>query len=230
MWPIDRKKGKKEKKEIRKKGIIIPAGGEFKLPLPPVRFDNGKCFILVNGKEQLIGEEGLIALIQVDCARPLKIKVFPDCKNRRLDAVEIIDVDDKKEYPKDGPQFKFVGLGAPTREDIIQHLKNIEQMIEKHIEELDKEIAEYNKRARRSAYRAVIALSIILPIQFYLIYIDTGIWRIVNIVSGIINIIGIFACIYIIKKTNERDIMIKNKNKDMIESLAMENVEIVKEK
>ena len=228
MWLFDRKKKKNIENKSMKNGIIIPAGGQLRLPLPAVRFDKDRCFMLINGQEQLIGEEGLTAVIKADGTRPIKIRISPDSKNRRLDAVEIIDVDDKKEYPKD-PQLQFVGLGAPlTTEEIVRHLKSMEQEIEKRIKELDKDMIKYTRRARRFGYIALIILLVIFPFQLYMAYVHIGISRFIDIILGIITIIGICADIYLLKRINTIDKTIKDKNKDVIDVSEMKNVELVK--
>ena len=223
MWSY--KKNRKNR-ENREKGIVINSGGTFKLPLPPVRFDRGKCFVLVNGKEILLDEDGFIVMVQVQNSRPLRIKIFPDFKNRTFNAIEIIDVDDHKEYPENEPKIVFSGLSRVTREDIEKYLVFLKQEIKR----LNEDMFKLNKRIRRTGYIVIIVLSIIVPIQLYFAYVSTGIWRYIYIALIMIGIACVYMNIWAIKRANKMDRSIKADNKeDVIESAEMNKAEIVKD-
>lgn len=228
MWSFNKKDREKDK-EKGIKGIIIPAGGELQLPLPPTRFDRDKCFMRINGKEELLEESGLIAEIKVDNAAPIRIKIFPDFKNRRLEAIEIIDAEDNKEYPKDGPRIQFAGISSTSMDTHIENIRRYTDMIEENI-------IESNRKYRRKSYILIITSSIVVIFQLYIAYIGIGMMRYINLILVMVGIAAIYISMATIGRINKIDRDIKanrntnNEKDNIIKSSEMKMADTVKEK
>lgn len=222
MWPSEKK--------INRKGITIAAGGEIQLPLPPIRFDGEKCFMWIDGKEEQIGEDGFIIEVRADNTRPVRVRISPDSKNRRLDVMEIIDTEDNGEYPKDGPKLQFAGLSSIS-------IDNYTENIKQHINVLGEDIIRSTYRQiKRRSYVLTIASLIAVVFQLYMAYTSTGIFRYINIVLVIAYIPILYLSILTIKRANEIDREIKTyrEKKDGKENAVkcpeMEKINIVREK
>ena len=215
MWPF-----RKNRKGIRGKGIIIPHGSTIQIPLPPVRFNNDECFIWIGGREEQLDENGFIIEIQANNTRPIRAKIFPDFKNKRLDYIEIIDVNDKNKY-SDGPKLEFAGVGSLNQEDA-EHYVN---RLIKHLNDLNKDMLRTNKKLRKHGYISIAILLTLLPFELYFAYTQTGLLRYTYLAIVILSFVAICIIMWSIKNTNKID-------KDIEKDAMKENkkIEIVKEK
>lgn len=221
MWPSGKKNNRK--------GMAIAAGGEIQLPLPPIRFDGEKCFMWIDDKEEQIGEDGFIIEIRADNARPARVRISPDFKNRRLEAMEIIDVEENREYPKDGPKLQFAGLSSVSMDSYVENIK-------RHIDVLGEDIIKSNRKIKRRFYILAVVLLMVAISQLYAAYFSTGVLRYINTVLVIASISVLCMIMMVIKRANEIDREIKTEiykndgKENVVKCPEMEKIHIVKER
>ena len=123
MWSF-KKKECKEKKIIEEKRFKLAPGQSIEFGFHVAwRKDRDEVMIVIGeDKIFLTGKEDFIIAIKADNSNPIEVKIVPDFKNKKLDFIEVIDVNRERVNEERGPEAIFQQLDG-------REIVNIEERI-----------------------------------------------------------------------------------------------------
>lgn len=173
MWPYR-----------KDKGIAIRPGESIEIGFG-IEWVKGKEEVIIttdNGKFVLNEKTELFLEVMSNNADSIKVQLIPDFKNRKIDVVEVLDIDSKQKPSKGKGRISLVGSDMSKEDNI-----NVDKCMEawdKNIEILDKRMHRY--KVRRNIF--LIFGAVIIAGNAYLLTVNSYPMRYFNVASIVIGI------------------------------------------
>jgi hypothetical protein len=172
MWP-----SKKDN------SIKIPPGGSIEIGFAVAwRSDKDEVIIKTDDGEIILdGKNELFLEVTANNTEGVKVQIIPDFKNRTLNVVEVIEVNDKKVNDKNKGKITFAGVST-SKDDTISVDKHI-KIYDENIEKLGKQI----KNQWRSTKIIVIMNMVLIIISLDMFINENWPLRYINLISIVLS-------------------------------------------